>query len=274
MEPDTTEHAYELLDSGGGSLLEKVGEVTLSRPSPHAWWRRRLTAAEWKKAAQPGPGPLRISFGSLRFEMVGTGGLRAVGPELRAHWERAAELCAAFEQRQRRAARVLNLFAGEGGFTIATAAAGADVTHVGADNDTVLRARQNANLSLFAARSIRWVVDHPVKFVQREHAQNRRHDFIILDPPAARGGKEGFQIERELPGLLATSSALLSGEALGVILICRHGSVLPTTLLNLMQQEFSVFGGRFEHGELLLHGAEGVLPVPCGVFCRWLKIPE
>lgn len=274
MDSDTTAHAYELLDSGGGWLLEKIGDVTMSRPCPHAWWRRRLPVAEWKKAAHPGPAPLQISFGPLRFEMASAGGLRAVGPELRAHWERAAELCAAFERRQRRSARVLNLFAGEGGFTLATAAVGAEVTHVGADNDTVLRARQNANLSLFAARSIRWVVDHPVKFVQREHAQNRRHDFIILDPPAARGGKDGFQIERELPGLLATSSALLSGDALGVVLVCRHGSVLPTTLLNLMQQEFGVFGGRFESGELLLRGVEGALPVPCGVFCRWLKMPE
>jgi hypothetical protein len=38
-----------------------------------------------------------------------------------------------------------------------------------------------------------------------------------------------------------------------------------------MRQEFSVFGGGVESGEILLQGAESVPTVPCGAFARWLK---
>ncbi len=38
-----------------------------------------------------------------------------------------------------------------------------------------------------------------------------------------------------------------------------------------MRQEFSVFGGSVESGEILLKGAEGVAAVPSGAFARWRK---
>src|ERR1019366_6850586 len=41
---------YELLDSGEGEKLERLGKIVLSRPDPQALWRKRLGSEEWKKA--------------------------------------------------------------------------------------------------------------------------------------------------------------------------------------------------------------------------------
>lgn len=270
MGSQEADHTYELLDSGGGWLLERAGSVVFSRQCHPAWWRRRLPASEWKKASRSGQEPLPAKIGSLRFH-TSVGGLRFVGPELCGHWDRIGAWCSDFAGKQRRAVRALNLFGGEGGFTLATAAAGAEVSHVEADGDAVQRARRNADANVLASKSIRWVVDEPAKFATRERAQGRRHDLIVLDPRSSKSGKPGFQPEHDLSGLLATLSAVLSDTPLGVMLFCRQGVVSPMTLLHLMQQEFGVFGGSFDHGELLLRGAEGVLPVPCGAFCCWLK---
>ena len=115
-------------------------------------------------------------------------------------------------------------------------------------------------------------MDDPVKFTQRERMQATRYDLIVIDPQTPRDAKRGgFELERGLAPLLAAVSGLLSDKALGVLLFCRQGAVSPTTLGHLMAQEFGVFGGRVEHGEILLRGGEGVHAVPSGAFAYWLK---
>lgn len=272
---DTTEHSHALLDSGGGRVLEKFGGIIASRSCHAAWWKRKLPGAEWRKAVelkQAVKEPLRVQIGPLRFMLAPGGGSRALAPELREHWEHAQALCAAFAQQQRRPARVLHLFGGAGGFTLAAAQGGAAVAHVEASADAIKRAREHAAVNTLVNRDIRWVVDDPVKFAQREGAQNSRYDLIVLDPHTPKDAKRGgFEIERDLGPLLGTVSGLLSDMPVGVLLFCRQGAVPPTTLLHLMRQEFSVFGGIIECGEILLRGAEGVPAVPSGVFARWLK---
>ena len=41
---------YELLDSGLGEKLERIGKFVLSRPDPQALWAKRLPDSEWKNA--------------------------------------------------------------------------------------------------------------------------------------------------------------------------------------------------------------------------------
>jgi len=267
---------YALLDSGGGRVLERLGGIVSSRAMHSAWWRRKLPGGEWRKAVELKRDlkqslPLRI--GSLRFQLSAIGGVRVLAPELREHWDRVSALCAAFAEKQRTPARVLNLFGGAGGFTLAAAQAGAAVAHVEASADVIKRARENAAINTLANRDIRWLVDDPVKFAQRERMQTSRYDLIVIDPLMPKDAKRGaFEIERDLGTLLATVSGLLSDKPIGVLLFCRQGAVSPTTLLHLMRQEFGVFGGGIEHGEILLKGAEGVPEVPCGAFARWLKV--
>ncbi|MBE7494657.1 MAG: class I SAM-dependent methyltransferase [Verrucomicrobiaceae bacterium] len=268
--------AYELLDSGGGRVLERLGTVTGVRSHPQAWWRRRLGGAEWKKALdlkRDLQQPLKVRFGALTLLVGGAGGsLRALGPELAESWQQTTAACMAFTTKHRRPARVLHLFGGAGGHTLAASLGGAAVAHVDASGESLARARENAAAQPQAGRDIRWVLDDPVKFAQRERTQSQRHDLIILDPPTApRDGKRGFDLERDLPPLLGTVSALLSDTACGVMLVCRQPGVSPTALLHLMRHDLSIFGGRFEHGELLLGGAAHPSAVPCGAFCHWWK---
>ncbi|MCX6840359.1 MAG: RsmD family RNA methyltransferase [Verrucomicrobia bacterium] len=266
---------YALLDSGGGRVLERLGNIVTSRPCPAAWWRRKLPGSEWRKAVdlkREPSSPLRLKIGSVRFQIPRGGGVRGLAPELCTHWKSLSTLCAAFAEKNRLPARVLHLFGGAGGVTLAAAQAGAAVTHVDVLAEAIQRVRENAAINTLANRDIRWVVDDPVKFAQRERTQTVRHDLIVIDPFVPKDAKRGsFELERDLGPLLGTVSGLLSEKSIGVLLFCRQGSVSPTTLLNLMRQEFTIFGGGVESGELLLHGAADTSPVPCGTFAQWLS---
>ena len=274
-ENEKDQETYELLDSGGGRVLEKLGALVSSRASHAAWWRRKLSGNEWRKAVELKrelKEPLKLRIGSLRFLLSPQGGVRSLAPELQWMWAQVGAQCAAFADQQRRPARVLHLFGGAGGFTLAAAQAGAAVAHVDASADAIKRAREHAAINTLANRDIRWVVDDPVKFAQRERTQTNRYDLIVIDPQLPKEGKRGgFELERDLGALLGTVSGLLSDKPVGVLLCCRLGAVSPTTLQHLMRQEFSVFGGGVESGEILLSGAEGVPSVPFGAFVRWMK---
>lgn len=276
-EQDSGNENYQLLDSGGGRVLETIGGIVTSRACHAAWWRRKLPGAEWSKAVdlkQAVKAPLKVKIGPLRFQLTPGGSVRALAPELEEHWEEVQGLCAAFLDKQRLPARVLHLFGGAGGVTLAAAQSGAAVTHVDGLAEAIKRAREHSALNTLANRDIRWVVDDPVKFAQRERTQTTRYDLIVIDPHTPKDAKRGaFEIERDLGSLLGTVSGLLSDKAVGVMLFCRQGSVSPTTLLHLMRQEFSVFGGNVEGGEILLTGPEGstVPAVPSGAFAQWLK---
>lgn len=274
---DAASDHYELLDSGGGRVLEKWGSVICSRPGQQIWWRRKLSGSEWRKAAdfkRDVKQPVKTRMGSLMFLIGGPGGSpRALGPELRESWDRVTAMCAAFSTKMRRPARVLHLFGGVGGHTLAAALGGASVAHVEAHQESLSRARENASLNAtaLASRDIRWVLDDPVKFAQREKAQNARHDLVIVDPHSSREAKHGFEPERDLASLITTASGLLSDAPLGLVVVCRQSNLSPTTLQNLLKHELSIFGGSFECGELLIRGAESVPPVPCGTFGVWQK---
>jgi 23S rRNA (cytosine1962-C5)-methyltransferase len=273
-ETDTDPESYALLDSGGGRVLEKLGTLVSSRASHAAWWRRKLSGNEWRKAVdlkRDVKEPVKLRIGSVRFILSPQGGVRGLAPELEEEWERVSAFCVTFAEQQRRPARVLNLFGGAGGFTLAAAQAGAAVAHVDASADAIKRARDHAAINTLANRDIRWVVDDPVKFAQRERTQTTRYDLIVIDPHTPKDAKRGFEIERDLGALLGTVSGLLSDKPIGVLVCCRQGVVSPTTLQHLMRQEFSVFGGRVESGEILLTGEESVPAVPFGTLARWLK---
>ncbi len=275
-ENEPVNESYEILDSGGGRVLERLGGLVASRACHGVWWRRKLSGNEWRKAVElkrEMKVPHKLRMGSLRFLLSPQSGVRSLAPELREHWECVNQWCTAFAEKQRMPARVLHLFGGAGGVTLAAAQAGAAVAHVDASADAIKRAREHAAINTLANRDIRWVVDDPVKFAHRERTQTNRYDLIIIDPQTPRDAKRGgFEIERDLGLLLATVSGLLTDKAIGVLVFCRQGAVSPTTLLHLMRQEFSVFGGGIEHGEILLKGAEGVSQVPAGAFARWLKV--
>ncbi len=278
---------YELLDSGGFQKLERFGDVVLSRPCAQAVWRQTLPAAAWQRATatffrdggnqwrgrERLPATWEISVDGTRFQLSSTDfGHLGIFPEQRDQWRRIREVCAAYRERHGRAPRVLNLFAYSGGSTLAAAHAGAEVCHVDASKGMVDWARKNAALNGLEDRPVRWIVDDVTKFLEREQRRERQYDLLILDPPSYGRGTKGeiFKIENDLPPLLAHLGRLLSDQPLGVLLSCHTPELTPISLHHLMLQEFGRRGGRLEHGEMLLRGADAVLPVPSGSFCWWL----
>jgi 23S rRNA (cytosine1962-C5)-methyltransferase len=288
MKRRTMANDYELLDSGAFQKLERFGGVVLARPCAQAVWRQTLPESEWRKATatffrEGGnqwrgrdrlPATWEIEVDGSRFQLSSTDfGHLGIFPEQRDQWRRIREVCVEYRKKQGRAAQVLNLFAYSGGSTLAAAHAGAEVCHVDASKGMVDWARKNATLNGLDDKPIRWIVDDVTKFLERELRRERSYDLVILDPPSyGRGAKgEVFKIENDLPPLLALIGKLMSKEPLGVLLSCHTPELTPISLHHLLLQGFGGKGGKLEQGEMVLKGAEKVLPVPSGGYCWWVR---
>jgi len=278
---------YQLLDSGAGQKLERFGPIVLARPCAQAIWKPTLSRQEWAKATasfyrdggnkwhgrEKLPANWVISVDGIKFQLSSTDfGHLGIFPEQRDQWQRIEKECEAFRKRHGRAPKVINLFAYSGGSTLAAARAGAEVCHVDASKGMVAWARKNAEFNELQDRPIRWIVDDVSKFLEREFRRNNRYDLLILDPPSfGRGAKgEVFKIENDLTQLLGLLQKVFSEESLGVLFSCHTPEITPTSLDHLLQQAFGKPGAH-EHGEMFLRGKNGVLPVPSGSYCWWLK---
>lgn len=210
---------YELIDSGDRMKLERFGPVVVSRPEPQALWTPSQPAA-WQSAVarfdQRGEDGQWIRLGNLPEEWaVGWNELRfglrlfsfkhtGVFPEQAVNWQYLRD-------NLQSGMRVLNLFGYTGGATLAALSAGAEAVHVDASRPAIAAARQNAELSGLADRSVRWIEDDAVKFVEREARRERTYDVIVMDPPAFGHGpnREVWRFEADLAKLVAACRPLL-----------------------------------------------------------------
>ena len=97
--------------------------------------------------------------------------------------------CGGLIKAANRPVKVLNLFAYTGGATVAAAKAGAFVCHVDASKGMVSHARENVVLSGLGEKSVRYIVDDCVKFIEREHRRGNKYDGIIMIPVLRQGGR-------------------------------------------------------------------------------------
>ncbi|MRR14162.1 hypothetical protein EG833_01770, partial [archaeon] len=167
---------------------------------------------------------------------------------------------------------VLNLFAYSGGATMAAAGTGARVCHVDASKGMVRWASENAALNDLGQAPIQWIVEDVNRFLDREIRRGKKYDAVILDPPTYGHGrrKEIYRIDDELTSTLEKCSQLLSADPAFVLLSSHTPYCTPIALANFLRIMTRNLGGSvIEHGEMLLTGAEGVLPVPSGTYARW-----
>ena len=123
-------------------------------------------------------------------------------------------------KRYARAGKGLDLFCYLGAWSMHLASAGAEVIGVDASERAVMQAQKTAEMNGFTER-VSFLKDDVFSFLEKELASTeRKHDFIVLDPPAfvksAAKIKEAVKAYRELNemsmrliktgGLLATSS--------------------------------------------------------------------
>ena len=278
---------YELIDCSCGERLERWGNITLIRPDPQVIWKTEKKNPLWKKAdavyhrSQTGGGNWEIrnkipdfwtiNYRDLTFN-IKTMGFKHTGlfPEQATNWDLTAEII----KNANREVKVLNLFAYTGGATVSALKAGASVCHVDASKGMTLWAKENAASSGVADKSVRWIVDDCIKFVQREIRRGNKYDIIIMDPPSyGRGpGGEVWKLENEVYGFVELCSQVLSDDPLMVLINSYTTGLSPSVMEYILGAVVKKrFGGKVEGSEIGLRTTENGLILPCGASAIWSK---
>ena len=278
---------YELIDCSCGERLERWGDVILVRPDPQVIWKTQKTNPLWKKAdayyyrSKSGGGKWEIrnkipSFWSINYKdltfNIKTMGFKHTGlfPEQAVNWDYTRELI----KKAGRPVKVLNLFAYTGGATVAPLAENAQVVHVDASKGMVAWAKENAVSSSLQDRSVRWIVDDCIKFVQREIRRGNKYDIIIMDPPSyGRGpGGEVWKLEDEVYNFVELCSELLYENSL-MMLINSYTTGLSSSVMEYILGSVikKKFGGKVSSSEIGLPVTETGMILPCGASAIWEK---
>lgn len=276
---------YELLDCSSGERLERWGNVTLIRPDPQVVWKTPKNHPAWRRAdavyhrSNSGGGNWEIrnkippywsiGYGDLSFN-VKTMGFKHTGifPEQAVNWDYTAQLI----KNAGRPVKVLNLFAYTGGATTACLKAGAQVVHVDASKGMVQWAKENAVASGVADRSVRWIVDDCVKFVQREIRRGNKYDIIIMDPPSyGRGpGGEIWKLENEVYSFVELCTQVLSDDPVAVLINSYTTGLSPAVMQYILGALVKPkFGGKVESDEIGLPVTQTGMILPCGATAIW-----
>jgi len=276
---------YELLDSGGGSKLERYGLYTFVRPDHQAVWKPALPEADWQNAhavfqasGEESGGHWQFNrqvqpnwvmqYKGLKFRAHATNSRHmGVFPEQAVHWDWIADRIRAAH----RPVQVLNLFGYTGLATLAAAQAGAKVTHVDASKKSISIARENQALSGLEDRPIRWLVDDAYKFVRREVRRRSFYDGIVLDPPKFGRGPGGqvWEFFEALPKLLAECRQLLSRRPMFVVLTAYAIRASSLSVYYALEEMVAGLGGEVSTGELVLVERSAGRILSTAIFARW-----
>lgn len=278
---------YELIDCSDGERLERWGDIILVRPDPQVIWKTPKTNPLWKKAnayynrSKTGggcwdirskmPAFWSINYGDLKFN-IKTMGFKHTGlfPEQAVNWDYTRELI----RNAGRPVKVLNLFAYTGGATVACLSENAHVVHVDASKGMTAWAKENAVASELSDRSVRWIVDDCIKFVQREIRRGNKYDIIIMDPPSyGRGpGGEVWKLEDEVYNFVELCGELLYEDSL-MMLINSYTTGLSSSVMEYILGAVvkKKFGGKVTSSEIGLPVTETGMVLPCGASAIWQK---
>jgi len=279
---------YALLDSGHGRKLERYGPYRFIRPEAQAMWspasadwqadgefvggsdddgggRWNLAAnvpARWPMARGPENHRVRFHASNTPFRHLG------FFPDMGAQLDWMREAVAA-----RPGCRVLNMFGYTGVGSLIAAEAGAEVTHVDASKKAVAAARENATLSGLGVAPVRWLIDDALKFMRREVRRGSKYQGILLDPPKYGRGPDGeiWQLERDLPELVALARQLLADDAAFLVLTVYAIRLSALALEALMAEIMPA--GRIESGDMAVRETARGLLLPTAIYSRWSATP-
>lgn len=278
---------YELIDCSDGERLERWGDTILIRPDPQVIWKTPKTHPLWKKAdarysrSNSGGGNWKvyknyphewsIGYKDLTFRIKPMG-FKHTGlfPEQAVNWDYTREII----KNAGRPVKVLNMFAYTGGATVACLAENAQVVHVDASKGMVNYAKENARESGVVDRSVRWIVDDCVKFVQREIRRGNKYDIIIMDPPSyGRGpGGEIWKLEDTVYDFVETCAKVLSDDPLMFLINSYTTGLSPSVMQYILSSIVTKeHGGQVTSSEIGLRASASGLVLPCGASAIWTK---
>jgi 23S rRNA (cytosine1962-C5)-methyltransferase len=276
---------YTLLDSGNGLKYEQLGNYRLVRPEPEAIWQPCLSPNEWKNAhavfkslaeengghwefQKDMPSRWTIPYNNLKI-LVGPTSSKQIGifPEQAGIWDWIGNQVSTAN----RPVRVLNLFGYTGIASLAAAGKGANVTHLDASRKVVTWANENREASGIAERSIRWIVDDALKFVQREARRNSFYEGIILDPPKFGRGPKGevWEFYKLIAELLDACRQILSEKPRFVVVTAYAVKASALTLYYALQETMREKNGELAAGENVLEEKSGNRVLSTAVYASW-----
>lgn len=276
---------YELLDSGDGYRLERWRDYIIARPDPQVLWKRSLPKSAWESiharfeksdSKKEGwtilsklPESWQVHYKQFTvkarltpFKHTG------IFPEQHLNWDWMYDIIS----NAQRPPRILNLFAYTGIASVICACAGAHVTHVDASKPSITWANENQVLSGLANKSIRWIFDDALKFVQREIRRGAHYDGIIMDPPVYGHGPDGepWDFMKDFPQLLEQSWQLMSEKPCFMLVNAYAITASALTLDNMMLDFTKKHKGTLESGELCIKESNvKQRMLSTGIFSRW-----
>lgn len=279
---------YELIDCSCGEKLERWRDEILVRPDPQVIWKSDKKhklwyspSARYVRSNTGGgrwqvfnhiPDAWQVNYKDLTFN-IKTMGFKHTGlfPEQAVNWDYTRQL---IRESGRDNVKVLNLFAYTGCATVACLKEGAEVVHVDASKGMVQWAKENARSSGVEDKSVRWIIDDCIKFVQREIRRGNKYDIIILDPPSYGRGPKGeiWHLEESIYDFIKLVVQVLSDEPIMVLLNSYttglSASVMKYILDDVITKEK---GGKAEADEIGLPVTSNGQVLPCGSSAIWTK---
>ena len=169
--------------------------------------------------------------------------------------------------------KVLNLFAYTGGATVACLSAGASVCHVDSSKGMTAWAKENVISSGLEKKSVRYIIDDVLKFVNREIRRGNKYDAIIMDPPSYGRGANGevWKFEENIDELIKLCSKVLSDDPLFFLVNSYTTGISSTVIENILKMDLMLKNGRYSCGEIGLPMTDSTLTLPCGIFAKWEK---
>lgn len=268
---------YELLDTGLGEKLERVGEYTFIRPYEDAVWKRSLED-RWKNAdgkfekkwqiKTQIPDRWEMSYGDIKFWAMPTP-FRHFGffPEQASHWDFIEERIKSAQK----PIKFLNLFGYTGVASLFALRAGAEVTHVDASKQILKWAKENQELSNMGELPMRIIEDDVLKFIEREARRGNKYDCVIMDPPKFGKGPKGevWKIEEKLAELLSGVRKILSDKPVFVILTSYATDSSSLALGHALSEMMQSFGGNVDQGELCVLEKSNGRAISLANTARW-----
>jgi len=265
---------FELLDSGDGETLVRVGPHKLIRPEPQAIWSKALPKAEWKAvdaimiptSGEHGgywqfnktiPESWVIDYKGLKSEIqLSTSRHIGIFPEQANHWDWIEEQVGSAKG----PIKVINLFGYTGMATAAAARAGARVTHVDAAKQAVNWASRNLELSGLG--------DAPVR---REAKRKSYYDGIILDPPKFGRGPAGsvWEYFKDISELLDLCKRVLTPQPRFICLTSYAIQASALVLHEALGDMVKGLGGTLSCGELVTVEKSRGRILSHALFGRW-----
>lgn len=276
---------YECLKTGNGEKLERWRNIILNRPDPQIIWEKKDVWNnydgyyhrsnegggywEYKKKL---PEYWTVKYNNLTFKVSPTNFKHTgIFPEQAANWDyidfKVKEYLKDHEEMH-----ILNLFAYTGCATMAAANAGAtEVVHVDASKSINEWAKENMKLCHLEDKTIRFIADDAIKFLEREKRRGHTYQGIIMDPPSYGRGpnKEVWKFENDFTKLLDKVKDVLDKDYSFLLISSYTTGISHISLENILKLKFP--NQKIETGENCLPITENNLILPCGIYGKITK---